>query len=1398
MTPTTAAVAAVAAASACLVAWALRSGLHRRRRRRLTPYERRLHALDGFVRRLACTPHTSQLVLRGSYLLRAYLPALPRPVADLDFLALCPNDAPLVESMIRDACDQRVADGLAFARGAVSSQRHWEGTEHPGLKLTVECHELNVGSDASRAPATHRFSVDVGWGDPLVPPPGALHVRAAPVAAGGASACVPLAARAETLLAWKLHGLFEHESAGLSQAGVPKGYWRPKDLFDCCLLATAGARLMRASALRDAVVAAFASRGYPVSRLVRLAHGRFGTSTKSARNYARWRASVLASAPAAAESGRRGAAAPIPESAQACVAALAPTCAAVLRELGYAPLPGETLPFAPAWQVAELERTLASAPSRVVVDRAAPITPSTAPRAAAREPSATTATAPEALFIVGGANRAKWEETAKVLAEYASLVVPCAYTPPEELRFPPGLADGSTRAVDVVHALARHCHKALGRACIVELALLELAGGARPLVLHRLPAHEERGFARAHAGRAARFHALIGYIGPDGGPVEVLEGDLDGEIVSPVRGERAHGWNRCFQPEGHGKTLGELGESLAYVQPRVRPLLELAAMLRTPLAYGTLERSRGLFELHVSVRTPSEPEGGVPTFREACGLLGVKAVVIDNEGGATPRQLMTASYTQGSLRDALTAAFVLARRLSALGFCVLRTKVEAGFHNPGVPATDAEAAALSPHNYFEVHWKLRLPRGGAELPALARLAAAHGARLSRSALKRASSGGEGGVGHEQRFVTLRLYDCGRERAAERVRRLTDELAEHGYHVLTTIREYAVYDSNVAMDAGWIDAPGPTARPGGRASGAAPQTPAGAARDAAGKLGADALATAHEPFGAVTVHSGRASAEARGRVPPRGSQLDASAGRADGATATAAVARTAAPPRGAAGGPAAEASATAATEALGDLVRGALWHRAHPARGWDPSQLLGALLAEVGAGRASVAWEPERGGAAALTGADGGAGRGGARLGLFHYKQSVKHWTPALLLARGLLLRQDGRHATLVGTPFPKFFELGRDGVSLAELEHCALRWEATEKLDGSMALLVCDRGRWRVLTKRGFGSEQAAWAESWLRARAAHLPSALEAGCTYVCEVVSRANWVVVRYPPEREGVWLCAAYGRDGAELERPALEAVAARAGLPLVPLVASGVLRPAPAGGATGPEAGDEPARARLRETIGAALDAPDGHRAEGLVLRFVLPGGAAHRAKVKARAYARLYRLQDGLTPRAAWTAAKAGGVDALDALCDSAPEEFAHYMAGVRTLTLAAVCDTAAQAHMAVRAAAAMGRTDARGLAELLREASAWPDGAPITQAQRRLAHKALAGRLGAAELALGAVQDGGPDRARAARGAALLGQLDATARHALFTFVPVSAPQDARSRHVHLADGTRLLNHQRH
>eukprot|EP00327_Prymnesium_parvum_P039589 CAMPEP_0195655882 /NCGR_PEP_ID=MMETSP0815-20121206/34700_1 /TAXON_ID=97485 /ORGANISM="Prymnesium parvum, Strain Texoma1" /LENGTH=258 /DNA_ID=CAMNT_0040800209 /DNA_START=69 /DNA_END=841 /DNA_ORIENTATION=- len=197
---------------------------------RLPPHARHLHALEGLLRRLFLTPHREAWVLRGSLLLRGYCPQTPRHPDDLDFLVLHANDERTSLEAMREVCAARgVDDGVVFDAEQITAARTWEETEAPGLKLTIRWRLKGEQAWSS-------FNVDLGWGDPLRPPPRQVIL---PSTVGPAVA-VYRAAALETLFGWKLHGLFEREPIGLSEKGVPKGYWRPKDLFDLYVVARSG------------------------------------------------------------------------------------------------------------------------------------------------------------------------------------------------------------------------------------------------------------------------------------------------------------------------------------------------------------------------------------------------------------------------------------------------------------------------------------------------------------------------------------------------------------------------------------------------------------------------------------------------------------------------------------------------------------------------------------------------------------------------------------------------------------------------------------------------------------------------------------------------------------------------------------------------------------------------------------------------------------------------------------------------------------------------------------------------------------------------------------------------------------------------------------------------------
>jgi inosine/xanthosine triphosphate pyrophosphatase family protein len=340
----------------------------------------------------------------------------------------------------------------------------------------------------------------------------------------------------------------------------------------------------------------------------------------------------------------------------------------------------------------------------------------------------------------------------------------------------PGL-DLATTATRRAQAAFAH----LGKRCFVENTAFELGGrelrGAELKAL--LAKFGEEEFCRQFAGKAAQARVVVALADQIG--VQVFSGVTEGAIADRPRGSGdGWGWDRVFIPEGYGRTLAELGQSKYLVNMRHRPLLDLSEHLRG-------RRGGGLYEAHVTVQT-RDPEG----FRKCCDELSVKCVLIELPAGETQSQPMTATIHRGLLRDVQEEVHTLGRELLARGFEVVRTKIEALPKNGDIPEEDGGSG------YFEYHLKIVLP--SADLTAQSSVRSAcdpHGARLSRNANSRPAPG------EETRFITLRVYGVGREKAEARFDALTQSIEALGFPIRARIREYTVYDSNVAIDHGWL-------------------------------------------------------------------------------------------------------------------------------------------------------------------------------------------------------------------------------------------------------------------------------------------------------------------------------------------------------------------------------------------------------------------------------------------------------------------------------------------------------------------------------------------------------------------------------------------------------------------
>jgi hypothetical protein len=219
------------------------------------------------------------------------------------------------------------------------------------------------------------------------------------------------------------------------------------------------------------------------------------------------------------------------------------------------------------------------------------------------------------------------------------------------------------------------------------------------------------------------------------------------------------------------------------------------------------EKVTGTFEIHVFVAPLDPPEEIVERFSAACRAAPspMKALLLrlDYVDRGFVGVLQSSRYVTGDVASARAAAHADAEALRAAGLEVVREKVEAVSVNAGVPQTDDEGARSPDERYFEFHLLID-GRGGPlsedDMRALGRLSAEFSRRLgtpvplSYNALKPA-----------QRFLNVRSRGVGLERASESVRALRAAVEEGAeLDVKKVIAEYICFDSNRAVDNGWLE------------------------------------------------------------------------------------------------------------------------------------------------------------------------------------------------------------------------------------------------------------------------------------------------------------------------------------------------------------------------------------------------------------------------------------------------------------------------------------------------------------------------------------------------------------------------------------------------------------------
>jgi hypothetical protein len=196
-----------------------------RRQRRPTDELHQLYALEGFLVRLAQSPHAEKLVLKGGVLLAAY--DARRPTRDVDIQARAiSGDRDDVLQLVRDIAGEIIDDGLAFDTHTATAEIIRDHDEYSGVRVTLT---------ATLASARLHLHIDVNLGDPIWPGPRAVQL---PRLLGGTI----------TLAGYPLSMVYAEKIITALQRGTVNTRWR--DFADLHVLtgrhATDGGELQRA------------------------------------------------------------------------------------------------------------------------------------------------------------------------------------------------------------------------------------------------------------------------------------------------------------------------------------------------------------------------------------------------------------------------------------------------------------------------------------------------------------------------------------------------------------------------------------------------------------------------------------------------------------------------------------------------------------------------------------------------------------------------------------------------------------------------------------------------------------------------------------------------------------------------------------------------------------------------------------------------------------------------------------------------------------------------------------------------------------------------------------------------------------------------------------------------
>jgi NTP pyrophosphatase (non-canonical NTP hydrolase) len=198
------------------------------------------------------------------------------------------------------------------------------------------------------------------------------------------------------------------------------------------------------------------------------------------------------------------------------------------------------------------------------------------------------------------------------------------------------------------------------------------------------------------------------------------------------------------------------------------------------------------FEIHVTVKLP---DTAINLFKEVCGQIGVKPIVIELEknGENVMRDVMTSSHFFGTNAEAYHECVRVADELTKNGFDVVRKKIETIPWHPAAPTGDAK---MPQDCYFESHISCVITPE--EKALLSDIAQRHDGHLSKNFFKKLEDG------KFVNMITLRWYQGNLVDFMEHLDKLKKDLTDNNVLFEKTIVEFSIYDTKINHDFKWLE------------------------------------------------------------------------------------------------------------------------------------------------------------------------------------------------------------------------------------------------------------------------------------------------------------------------------------------------------------------------------------------------------------------------------------------------------------------------------------------------------------------------------------------------------------------------------------------------------------------